>query len=316
MTPEVSVIIPSRTCQFASKTVDDIFENAREPVEVIMMLDDWWPSPLPKDNPNLTIVHKGQALGMRDSINRGVKLSKGKYIMKLDDHCSLMPGWDVALKKHHAGEHWISIPSRYSLDPVKWERTRGPINYMYLTFPFDCHDLFGTGFHGTKWHGPQGLVGSYWWPETHKRRPKIDDLMIFQGSCYFMTRSHWEYIEGLDEDNHYIMYDEAIELDFKTWLMEGGRVIINKACWYAHLHKGKTWKEGDWHLSKRHKIMSEVYNVDYWMNNKWPKQTRPLKWLIDKFQPLDGWPSDWTDYNKYFQAWKHRDLYNELWGKE
>ena len=313
-TPDLSIIIPSRDCEFASKTVDDIFAKAKGTIEVLIMLDGYWPDPPLKDHPNLTIVHKGKALGMRDSINRGVALSKGRYILKCDDHTSFAEGFDEILKKD-CEENWISIPSRYSLDPIKWERTRGPIQYMYLTFPYDHHELFGTGFHGAKWHGPKGLEGSYWHLENERRRgPKIDDLMIFQGSCYFMTRKHWDFIEGLDEENHYIMYDEAIELDFKT-LLSGGRVIINKNTWYAHLHKGATYKR-DFHLSKRHKIMSEVYNTDYWMNNKWPKQTRPLRWLIEHFSPLDGWPEDWDDVNKYFETWKHKDLYNELWGKE
>ena len=313
MTPEVSCIIPSRECEFAAKTVDDLFKNATGSCEVIIMLDGYWPNPPLKDYPNLTVVHKGSALGMRDSINRGVKIARGKYIMKVDDHCAFGEGWDEILKKD-CEENWIVIPSRYSLDPIKWERTRGPIQYLYLTFPFDHHNLFGTGFHGSKWHGPQGLVGSYWHKEQERRKHKIDDLMIFQGSCYFMHKSHWDFIEGLDEENHYIMYDEAIELDFKTWL-SGGRVVINKNTWYAHLHKGKTYKT-DFHLSKRHKIMSEVYNVDYWYHNKWPKQTRPLKWLVDKFQPLDGWPENWENrYDEFFQTWKHKDLYNELWGK-
>lgn len=300
----VSIIIPSRDCEFASKTVDDIFAKAKGPVEVIIMLDGYWPNPQLKDHPNLTVVHKGIAMGMRDSINRGIAISKGKYIAKLDDHCMLSEGFDEVLKRD-CEENWIVIPSRYSLDPIKWERTRGPIQYMYLTFPFDTHKLFGTGFHGSKWLGPGGLEGSYWHLENTRKHIKIDDMMIFQGSCYFMHRSHWDFIEGLDELNHYIMYDEAIELDFKTWL-SGGRVVIDKNVWYAHLHKGKTYKR-DFHLSKRAKVQSEIYNTDYWLHNRWPKQTRPLKWLIDKFQPLDGWPEDWENIEKYSKNWRHKD---------
>jgi len=297
--------------------VEDIFRQAKGPVEVIMMIDGAWPDPPVKDHPNLTLVHKGVPMGMRDSINRGVQIAKGKYIMKSDDHCAFGEGFDEILKRDHKEDNWITIPARYSLDPIQWERTRGPICYMYLTFPYDHHDLFGTGFHGTKWHGPQGLHGSYWHLENERRRTKIDDMMIFQGSCYFMTRKHWEFMEGLDEENHYIMYDEAIELDFKTWL-SGGRVIINKNTWYAHLHKGKTWKSKiDWHLSKRHKILSEIYNTDYWMNNRWPKQTRPLKWLIDKFSPLDGWPEGWeSKLAEYYKTWKHKELFEQTGGRE
>jgi hypothetical protein len=164
------------------------------------MLDAYDPDPPLKDHPNLVIVRKGTVGGMRDSINRGIAISRGKYIMKADDHCAFGEGFDEILKKD-CEENWISIPSRYSLDPIEWKRTRGPINYMYLTFPFDHHELFGTGFHGAKWHGPQGLVGSYWHLENERRRTRIDDMMIFQGSCYFMHRKHWDFMEGLDEES-------------------------------------------------------------------------------------------------------------------
>lgn len=303
MKPDISVIIPSRDCEFAKNTVDDLVRNAKESIEIIVMLDGYWPNPPLSEYPNLVIVRKGKAIGMRDSINRGVKIAQGKYIMKCDDHCAFSEGWDVTLK-NDCEENWIVIPTRYSLDPIEWKRTRGPIEYLYLTFPYDTHAVYGTGFHGSKWFGEKGLTGSYWYKEKERAKYKIDDIMIFQGSCYFMHKSHWEFIEGLDEANHYIMYDEAIELDFKTWL-SGGRVIVNKNVWYAHLHKGKLYKR-DFHLSKRAKVESEIYNTDYWMNNRWPKQTRPLKWLIDKFSPLEGWPDDWQD-PKWSVNWRHKD---------
>ncbi len=40
--------------------------------------------------------------------------------------------------------------------------------------------------------------------------------------------------------------------------------------------------------------MEETFGVtaisrDLWLNNKWPLQTRPLAWLIEKFAPTPGW---------------------------
>lgn len=307
MNPDLSVIIPSRDTEFTAQTVEDIFKNARGSCEVILLLDDIWPDPPLKDNPNLIIVHKGVALGMRDSINRGVAISKGKYIMKCDDHCSFGEGFDEILKKD-CEENWVAVPSRYSFDPIKWERTRGPINYLFLTYPYIKHDKYGYGFHGAKWLGPKGLVGSYWHLENERRHIKTDDMMILQGSCYFMHRSHWDFIEGLDEKDHHSLYDESIEIDFKTWL-SGGRVIRNKNTWYAHLHRGTLFGR-KFHLQRTPKIASAIYNTDYWMNNRWPKQTRPLKWLIDKFQPLDGWPEGWDNLDQYkdynYKMWYDR----------
>lgn len=59
----LSVIIPSRNCKHVSKTVDDIFANATGEIEVIALLDGYWPNPPIKDHPKLTIVHKSVEIG-------------------------------------------------------------------------------------------------------------------------------------------------------------------------------------------------------------------------------------------------------------
>jgi hypothetical protein len=70
----------------------------------------------------------------------------------------------------------------------------------------------------------------------------------------------------------------------------GGRVVRNKKTWYAHWHKNRS---RGFRLSKRRIVETEIYSMDYWMNNRWPKRKRDFKWIIDKFWPLDNWPDDW-----------------------
>lgn len=70
----------------------------------------------------------------------------------------------------------------------------------------------------------------------------IDDLMTMQGSCWFMSRKHWDNcIKEMDSENYGPFTQEAQEISNKTWL-SGGRVIVNKKTWYAHMHKGKGGK--------------------------------------------------------------------------
>src|SRR4030066_1430251 len=92
-----SVLIPSRNCHYLARTVRDLFEKASEPIEVIALMDNFWPNPIPDDNPNLIMVHKGSVGGMRDSINRGAQLAHGEFLLKTDDHCMFSEGWDRAL---------------------------------------------------------------------------------------------------------------------------------------------------------------------------------------------------------------------------
>jgi len=309
---KLSVIIPSRECKFAAQTVDDIFSKATGDIEVIVMLDGYWPNPKIKDHKNLTLVHLGEAKGLRENINAAVNIAKGKYIMKCDDHCMFGEGFDEILKAD-CEDHWVSIPSRYSLDADKWERTRGPVDYLYLTFPYNCDAIYGTGFHGKKWRGPHGLTGGFWHMEKERQDIKVDDIIIFQGSCWFMPKEHFWSIDGLDARN-YNFHQEATEISFKTWL-SGGRVVRNKNTWYAHMHKGQKHGRGFW-ISKAKMVETELFSTDFWMHNRWEKQIHTLEWLINKFWPLEGWPEDWNN-PKYEAEYKHpwiekrRELLNE-----
>src|SRR5947208_3425140 len=89
----VSVIIPSRSDQWLQKTVDDLFAKAEGEVEVIVVYDGRWADPILKDHPNLIQIHHGilsDNLGMRESINVGVAVSKGEYIMVIDEQCGVV----------------------------------------------------------------------------------------------------------------------------------------------------------------------------------------------------------------------------------
>lgn len=297
---KVTVVIPSRNSSFAAKTVDEVLTKATGEIEIVITLDGYWPTPQIPDDPRVIIIHRGVPHGMRAGINVGARIASGTYLMKLDDHCMLGEGFDEILQAD-CEENWLSIPSRYSLDAEKWERTRGPVDYLYLTYPYTVDDLYGTGLHGKKWKGEFGLTGSFWHKENERKDILIDEILTFQGSCWFMHKKRFFEIGCMDEQayNH---HQEAQELGFKVWL-SGGKVVRNKKTWYAHMHKGKTHGRG-FRLSKQKMVESEMYSMDLWMENKWSGQIKPLKWLIDKFWPLEGWPEDW-DNPKYAKKFVH-----------
>lgn len=295
----LSVLIPSRNCKYASRTVDNIFENATGEVEVIILLDGYWPVPEINPHSNLTVVHKGLVTGMRNSVNLGAYLAKGKYIMKCDDHCMFGKGFDEILQKDMEDD-WLVNPSRYSLDENKWERGRGPTEYLYITYPYLTDNLYGNGLHGKKWIGENGFgnnmgYNEFYWKEIHLKDNKIDDMMTFQGSCWFMGREKYLAIGGLDEKHCDLMENEPQELGFKVWL-SGGRCIVNKNTWYAHMHKnereldthGRTWK-----LSYDAMRATGRFQTWYWMHDKWPKATRKMKWFVEHFWPIPSWPDNW-----------------------
>lgn len=284
---KLSIVIPSRNERFLSQTVDDIFSKARGDFEVIVVLDGYWPDPILADRPNLTLIHRGIAMGMRSAINSASTIAKGKYLMKCDAHCMFDEGFDEVLKAD-CDDDWVVIPRRRSLDAENWtifEKT--PIDYEYLRYPFYKPDEIGI--HGTIW------------PQRARERIDIliDDNMGFQGSCWFTTREHFiERIGGLQEEGYGTFIGEPQEIGNKTWL-GGGRVIVNKKTFYAHLHKGKQYGRG-YSMGKQGLIAGNLYSVDYWYNNRWADRIHDFSWLIEKFWPVPTWPEDrelWKVWN-------------------
>lgn len=291
-----------------ARTVQDVFEKASQDVECIVVLDGYWPDPPIKDHPNLTIVHKPEVKGMRNSVNLGAALAKGKYIMKCDDHCMFGEGFDEILQKDMEDD-WLVNPSRYAMDAEKWERGRGPTEYLFITYPYLPDNLYGNGLHGKKWIGEDGFginmgTEQFYWREDHRRYLPIDDMMTFQGSSWFMTREHFFRIGQLDEKMCDLMENEPQELGFKTWGI-GGRCVVNKNVWYAHMHKnereldnrGRTWK-----LSWQAMRDTGRFQTWYWMGDHWPKATRKMRWFVEHFWPIPGWPDNWEeDGERYYR---------------
>lgn len=280
----LSIILPARNEQFLVPTVVDILKQATGDVEVIAVLDGWWPKPFFPDDKRLQILHFGSPKGMRPGINAGVQMSTGEFIMKLDGHCAVAKGFDEVLKSS-CEETDIVIPEKYSLDPEKWERKpKEPWHYFYLSWPWDptlqCVSLqdrnYGRQYNDLRRHIP------------------VDDIMAYQGSAWVVRRKHFDRLRpnGLD-DEHYYFCQEPVEMGIRNWL-SGGRVRIDKRTWYAHLWKGNAYprqfpkEKGRWELAME-------WSARHWMLNQEPGMIHPFSWVVEKFWPLPGWPDNWQE---------------------
>lgn len=283
---KVSVIIPSRSEQFLVKTVADVLEKAAGDIEVIPVLDGYWETDLP-DDPRVVQLHHGEALGMRPSINHGARVATGEYLLKLDGHCMVAPGFDEVLKADYHERNWVLVPRRYALEPETWtiDETAGhkgkyPIDAHYLSYPYERPDDPTCGMHGTPWDARSAA----------RKDVLIDDEMSSQGSCWFMHREHWARLGELDIARYGNFIQEFQEIGNKTWL-GGGAVKVTKNTWYAHLHKGSRYGRGYSMTGFNHEAGRD-FCIDYWMNDRWPARVRPLRWLVDQFSPVPGWPAD------------------------
>lgn len=288
MTFDLSVIIPNRNSPFCTKTIEDILKKAVTKIEIIVNVDENWPKPLVEDK-RVTYIHPGSPRGMRWGINAATSLAQGKYIMKTDDHCMFAPGFDKVLIENHRKDNWVQIPRRYSLDAENWQinKSRPYRDYMYLCFPLKGkpHD---NGMHGVEW----------WQRQRHRTDSKydVDETMSMQGSCYFMTKNHFDnFLRGLSEVGYGQFAQESQEIGLKTWL-GGGKMMINKKTWYAHLHKGKTYGRM-YHISgfNDYTVKASNWSAKYWMTNQWRNRIQDIDWFIQRFWPVPTWPENWKE---------------------
>ncbi len=218
----LSIIIPSYKDPLLQKTIDSLLENAEGEIEIVVVLDGYWPTEFDWSDPRIKIVHLGKNRGMREAINTGVAVSKGEFIMRTDEHCMFGKGYDVILTKD-IEDDWIVTPRRFYLDTVKWEVMDIPfVDYEKL-----CIDQERMKFAGVPWTA-----------RTKERSViPIDETMAMQGSCWVMKRNHWNKVIGkLQSEGYNTHYQDSIEMVFKTWKM-GGKLMVNKNTWFAHRHR-------------------------------------------------------------------------------
>jgi len=230
----LSIIIPSYKDPLLHKTIDSLIENAEGEIEVIPVLDGYWPTTPIKDDPRIKIVHLGKNRGMRGAINAGVLVSKGEYLMRVDEHQIFGKGFDRIILET-IQDNWIVTPRRYCLDVKKWEIMKDikPVDFALLKIgkvgrnkDFEDHpgeNEFIEKFAGIEKPGDDSQM--------------IQESMAMQGSCWFMKRTWWDKVIGeLQIEGYGPLYQDSHEMVFKTW-KAGGKLMVNKHTWHAHKHR-------------------------------------------------------------------------------
>jgi len=277
----LSVIIPARTEKFLNRTIKDVLEKATGEIEIIVILDGYGDTPYEKIiDPRVSYISlpepKNHERHKRQGINVGVSISHGKYIMWLDAHCVLAKGFDEVLAKD-CQDDWIVVPRRYKMNLKKWDRViepdRPPIDYEYMMWQFL----------------KKGRLAGYKWDDRSREKKDImiDDIFTAQGSLFFMTRKHFDRM-GLMKLEGYTGWGQEGEEVCLTTLLNGGRAVVNKNTWYAHLHKGQMH-------GRMYKWTSVQPCYDYSFNY-WVHENRDffIK-TIDKFMPIPNFHHNWKE---------------------
>lgn len=280
----ISIVIPSKNEKFLQRTILDILEKATGDIEIFPVLDGYIiPIEERVKDPRVTyILAEAKPYSQkRQAINSMVnKHAHGEYVMSVDAHCMFAKGFDEQLVKDHQPT-WVQVPRRHRLDAENWSLqpqsdNRPPIDYEYIMFNPLLKD--NEGLHGFKWDERTLARGDI----------LIDDILTFQGSCWFMTKK-WFQERGFMDVKYQGWGQEAEEISFETW-KNGGRVVVNKNTWYAHLHKGAKYGRM-YFMSKDENRRSYEYSYDLWIR----KNKEFFISLIERFMPLPGWPNNWKE---------------------
>ncbi len=161
---------------------------------------------------------------------------------------------------------------------------------MYIDFPLKGKD-HDDGMHGVPWKRPE------------RDQFEIDETPSMQGSCYFMSKNHYVNNLGyMSEEGYGQFAQESQELGFKTWLM-GGKLIVNKKTWYAHLHKGKTY--GRMYQFPGGTVDASNWSAEHWLNDRESGMKYKFEWFIDqKFPGMPSWTKDWKEQIRQM-GWLH-----------
>jgi hypothetical protein len=324
---DLSVLIAARNEEWLPRTIQDVLDHSKADTEIIVVLDGAWPSePLPQ-HPRVHVVFESTSIGQRAAINLAASLSRAEYVAKLDAHCSVADGWDVELIRaaKALGQQVVQIPTQHNLHVFDWicvacgRRTyQGPTPTICQARDVrDASDRGqGCGTAGpfrrdVVWDAIRRRTESWCFDHTlhfqydgriqlradaeAKKRgqppPEVIDTMSCLGACWFLSREYFWELGGLDT-NHGSWGQMGTELSCKVWL-SGGRMVTNRRTWFSHLFRTQG---GDFGFPYPHaegaQERARAYSRSLWLENAWPQQIHPLRWLVEKFYPVKGWTKE------------------------
>jgi len=309
---KLSILIPARSEMFLKNTVEDILKNKEDDTEIIIGLDGEWSNPQIIQHPDVNIIYVPESVGQRGMTNLCAKLSRAKYVAKVDSHCSFDKGFDRKMIEfmEKVGDNITSVPIMRNLWAFDWKCYHcGWKKYQGPT-PTKCDQCGKTDKIRRKmlWIGKERPQSSaycfdsephFQYFKEYNKRPEIreqaketglTETMSLQGSCFMCTRDKYWELKLCDEEFG-SWGNQGIEVAVKTWL-SGGRVLVNHKTWYAHMFRTQGGDFSFPYPQSGRAVQQTKQKVKDQLWNKWDKAIHPLSWLVERFMPVPGWTED------------------------
>jgi hypothetical protein len=288
---------------FLKQTIEDVLAHMEADTEVIAVADGAWPDPPIVDHPRVILVHHTESIGQRAATNEAARISRAKYLMKLDAHCALDQGFDKKLMApYEAGElaaDVTTIPRQYNLHAFDWqcagcgERTyQGPKPVKCAKCGHREHAMVVVwqprwNRKTEAWRFDKTLHFQYW-REAEKRPAAAGDfaeVLCCLGACWFLPRERYWELDGMDEA-HGSWGQMGVELACKSWL-SGGRMVMSKRTWFAHMFR--TQQGFGFPYPNPGIDKARARSRELWVGGTWGKAVRSLDWLLERFAPVPDW---------------------------
>lgn len=186
----LSIIIPAKNEPYLQQTVDDVHRNARGTIEVL--------------------VGEDHGIGQRAMMNKLAREAKYPWIMKLDAHVSMGPGFDTIMLEDMR-ENWILAPYLLALDAENWQVKHQNRMAGYV---FDSQLVMQHG---------------------ENTQELLQETMCLQGSCFLISKeNYWKW--NICDESLGSWGGMGTELGIKAYL-NGGRCYTTKKTYYGHLFR-------------------------------------------------------------------------------
>lgn len=307
----LSFLIPARNEEFLVQTINDILAHTGDESEILVGLDGYWPPQPIEDHPRVKIFHVSEPIGQRAMQNQLARLSRSRYVCKIDAHCSLDDDFGNKMLNFfkEMGDDMVAVPVMRNLHAFDWVCPDGHRRYQSPSGV--CRECGKSTQKEIKWIGknrPESTT--YCFDSTphfqyfndYKRHPEYIEMqkkgytetMSLQGSFFMSTRhNYWKY--ELCDERAGSWGNQGLEVACAAWL-SGLRVLCNHNTWYAHMFRTQGGDFGfPYEQSGRSVEKTKNYIKDKFWEKKHPKQIHPVSWLLEKFWPVPGWTQEDLD---------------------
>lgn len=291
---DLSVLIPARNEMFLPRTIQDLLEHIEADTEIVAVMDGY-EIDIPPD-PRLTVLHFPESIGQRAVTNAAARVARGRYVMKVDGHCAFDQGFDRIMIEDMEDDITMA-PLMRNLHAFDWVCEDGHRRYQGPSGPctecgkpttMDVVWIAKPSPQSTAYRFDRTLHFQYWNDYKSQQKGDLVETMSLQGSAFMMTKDRYFDLNICDE-SWGSWGQQGVEVAVKSWL-SGGRVLVNKRTWYAHMFRTQGGDFGfPYPISGKQVDFARKKSREVLQANNWDKAIHPFEWMLEKFAPIPDW---------------------------